>query len=355
MTFQWPGFLILLAGIPFIIAAYIWVLRRRKRFAVRYSSLSLLREIVPRQSWVRQHLPFALLVLALTSLIGALSRPVAKVTVASGQTAIILAIDVSLSMCSTDILPNRLEAAKAAAISFIDRQDPNIQIGVIAFAGFGVVVQEPTNDRELLHDAVESLVTARRTAIGSAIVESINALAEFDPRVAPFSMRDPSSFDVQSPPEGEYLPHTIVVLTDGVSNAGPFPLEAAQLAVDRGIRVYTIGFGTENPNSPFGGPNCNDSIFTNGGFGGGFNFGGGGFGGGFNRGIDEATLQEIADMSGGSYYAATSANELESVFQKLPIYLITREETMEVSVFFAALGAAFVALAMMLAMRWHPL
>jgi Ca-activated chloride channel family protein len=352
MVLQWPGFLILWAGIPVIIAAYVWVLRRRKRFAVRYSSLSLLRDVVPRQSWIRRHLPFALFVLALACLIGAMSRPVAKVTVPSGQTAVILAIDVSLSMCSTDILPNRLEAAKEAAISFIDRQDPSIQIGVVAFAGFAVVVQEPTNDRELLYEAVEGLVTARRTAIGSAILEAINALAEYDSVVPAFSMRDLSS--VTRPlPEGEYLQHTIVLLTDGVANAGPFPLDAAQQAVDRALRVYTIGFGTANPNSPFGGPNCTDSIFSGGGFGSGGQFGGGG--GGFNRGIDEDTLLEIANMSGGNYYSATSANELQEVFQQLPVYLITREEVMEVSVFFAALGAALVALAMVLSLRWHPL
>ncbi|HNB54621.1 MAG TPA: VWA domain-containing protein, partial [Anaerolineales bacterium] len=217
MELQWPGFLILLAGIPVIVAAYIWALRRRKRFAVRYSSLSLLRDVVPRQSWIRRHLPFALFVLALTFLIGALTRPVAKVIVPSGQTAVILAIDVSLSMCSTDILPNRLEAAKAAAISFIDRQDPDIQIGIVAFAGFAVVVQEPTNDRELLYDAVESLVTARRTAIGSAILEAINALAEYDSSVPAFSLRDSSPI-TRPLPEGEYMQHTIVLLTDGVAN-----------------------------------------------------------------------------------------------------------------------------------------
>ncbi|GAB4581993.1 MAG: VWA domain-containing protein [Anaerolineales bacterium] len=351
MELQWPGFLLLLAGIPVLIAAYLWALRRRKKFAVRYSSLSLLRELMPRHSWMRRHLPFALFVLALASLIGALTRPVAKVTLPSGQTAVILAIDVSLSMCSTDIPPNRLEAAKDAAISFIDRQDPEIQIGIVAFAGFAVQVQEPTNDRELLYEAVESLVTARRTAIGSAILEAINALAEFDSAVTPFSYQD--SERVRRPvPEGEYLQHTIVLLTDGVANAGPFPLEAAQQAVDRGIRVYTIGFGTANPNSPFGGPNCNDSIFSGGQFGGG-QFGGGG--GGFNRGIDEATLQEIAKMSGGTYYSATSANELQEVFQQLPVYMITREETTEVSVLFAALGAALVALALVFSWRWHPL
>lgn len=350
MELQWPGFLILLGTIPIIIAAYVWAMRRRKRFAVRYSSLSLLREVVPHQSWIRRHLPFVLFVMALASLIGALSRPEAKVTVPSGQTAVILAIDVSLSMCSTDILPNRLEAAKEAAISFVARQDPSIQIGVVAFAGFAVLVQEPTNDRELLYDAIKSLVTARRTAIGSAILEAINALAEYDSQITPFIFRDENPV-TRPVPEGEYLQHTIVLLTDGVTNAGPFPLNAAQQAVDRAIRVYTIGFGTADPNSPFGGPNCNDSIFSGGGVLGGVHGGSGGF----NRGIDEETLQEIAALTGGAYYSATSANELQQVFQQLPVYLITREQTMEVSVFFAALGAALVALAMALSLRWHPL
>jgi Ca-activated chloride channel family protein len=285
-----------------MVAVYIWALRRRRRFAVRYSSLALVRQALPDQSRLRRHLPFILFLLALASLVIALGRPVAIVTVPVGQVNIILAMDVSRSMCATDIPPNRLEAAKTAAQSFIQRQTSGTQIGVVAFAGFAVLIQPPTTDQELLQDAVESLTTARRTAIGSAILKSLDTIAEVNPGVAP-SVSDATSGVQPTPvPAGVHVPDIIVLLTDGVANAGPLPLDAAQQAVDRGVRVYTIGFGTDSESSPFGGPRCGGGDP----FGGGGSFGGGG-GGGFRRGIDEATLKQIADMTGGEYYPAASA------------------------------------------------
>lgn len=185
MDLLWPGFLFLLGLIPLIIGAYIWTLRRRRRFAVRYSSLALVREALPHQSRLRRHLPFALFLLALISLVLALGRPVTAVNVPAGQATIILAVDVSRSMCSTDIPPNRLTAAQAAAQSFIQDQGNSTQIGIVAFAGFAELIQPPTADQEVLQDAVQSLSTGRRTAIGSAILKSLDAIAEINPNVAP--------------------------------------------------------------------------------------------------------------------------------------------------------------------------
>jgi Ca-activated chloride channel family protein len=354
----WPGFLFLLGLIPLIIAVYVWMLRRRRRFAVRYSSLSLVREALPHQSRWRRHLPFALFLLALASLAVALARPVAIMSVPTNQTTVILTIDVSRSMCSTDIQPSRLEAAEAAALSFIQRQKSSTQIGIVAFSGFAELIQPPTTDSEALQDAVESLLTGRRTAIGSGILKSIDAIAEVDENVAPsVSDSNASRGDKPTPvPKGAYAPEIIVLLTDGVSNAGPLPLDAAQQAADRGIRVYTIGFGTAN-GSAF--PNCGRQFLgrepLGGQFGGGQGFGGGGGGGGFRRGIDEATLKQIADMTGGTYYSAESAGELQNVFQNLPTYLITKHEITEISVVFVAIGALLAAIAVALALIWHPL
>ncbi|HLB46464.1 MAG TPA: VWA domain-containing protein [Anaerolineales bacterium] len=352
MDWLWPGFLLLLGLMPLIVAAYIWMLRRRRRFAVRYSSLALVRAALPHPSRLRRHLPFALFLLALTSLVIALGRPVAIVSVPTGQATIILAMDVSRSMCATDIQPNRLEAAKAAALSFIQRQPSSTQIGIVAFAGFAELIQAPTTDQELLQDAVESLITARRTAIGSAILKSLDAIAEIDPNVAPSVSGPAPGIQPMPVPNGAYAPEIIVLLTDGVSNAGPLPLEAAQQAVDRGVRVYTIGFGTESENQSI--PFCGQQFQGGDPFGGGGQFGGGG-GGRFRRGIDETTLKQIADMSGGTYYSATSAGELQNVFQTLPTYLITRHETMEISVAFTAIGALLAAMAIALSLIWHPL
>lgn len=346
MDILWPGFLFLLLMVPLTIAVYILTLRRR-RVGLRFSSLSLVRAALPRYSRLRRHLPFALLMIGLTSLIVALARPVRIVAVPSGQATIILAMDVSGSMRQADIPPSRLVAAKEAALSFIQRQKSSTRIGIVAFAGYAELVQQPTSDQETLETAIRSLTTARGTAIGSGILEAIDAISEIDSNVWPsVNEFDPIPENLPTPvPEGAYVPHIIVLLTDGVATTGMEPLEAAQQAIDRGVRVYTIGFGTENGSDEFGGGN---------GFGGG-QFGGGGFGGRFRRGIDEETMKQIADKSGAKYYTASSAGELLKVFESLPTALITRSEVMEVSVIFTAIGAFCAALAITLSLLWHPL
>ena len=342
MNLLWPGSLILLLVLPLLLAAYIWMLRRRRRYAVRYSSLSLVRDALPRYSRLKRHLPFALFLLALGSLVVALGRPTAFVTVPSGKATVVLALDVSRSMLSTDIPPSRIDAAVAAARSFIQRHDANTQIGLVAFAGFAEMVHPPTTDQESLQDAVASLTTGRGTAIGSGILEAIDVIAQADPNVAPSVSENSPGVAPTPVPEGTFVPSVIVVLTDGVSTRGIDPIEAAQQAKDRGLRVYTIGFGTENGGLLPGGPQ------------GGFDpFGGGG--GGFRRGIDENTLKRVSAMTGGEYYAAESADELLGVLQQLPTTLITKRERTEISVAFTAAGALLAALAVGLSLRWNPL
>lgn len=347
MNLLWPGFLLLLGLIPIIVAVYIWILRRRRRYAVRYSSLSLVRAAGPPKSSWRRHVPIALFLLALGSLVVALGRPTASVDVPSGQATIILAMDISGSMCSTDIPPNRMLAAEEAALSFIRNQHPNTQIGIVVFAGFAEIIQSPTNDQDSLERAIRSLSAARRTAIGSGILKSLDAIAEVDEDVPPSNFGSSGESAVTPVLPDTYAPHIIVLLTDGASNAGPLPLDAAQQASDRGVRVYTIGFGTEQ-GAPFA--FC-DAPFT------GSFFGGGSFGGGgnFRRGIDEETLIQVSELTGGEYYSATSASELEEVFKSLPLTLNTRRETMEMSVWFAALGALLAGAAILLSMLWNPL
>jgi len=353
MDLLWPGFLFLLGLIPLIIGVYIWLLLRRRRFAVRYSSLALIHAALPQQSRWRRHLPLALFLLALAILIMALARPVTTILVPAGRATIILALDVSRSMCATDIPPHRLHAAKEAALSFIQARVSSTQIGIVGFAGFAELIQPPTTDQELLQDAVENLTTARRTAIGSAILKSIDAIAEINEAVAPSATGASPEIELTPVPEGEYVPDIIVLLTDGASNQGPYPLDAAQQAADRGIRVYTIGFGTANGSRSL--PYC-DQPFQGDPFGNEQRSGGLGFGGGgFRRGIDEVTLQGVAELTGGDYYSAESAGELQEVFESLPTYLITREETTEVSAIFTAIGALLAAMAIVLSLIWHPL
>jgi Ca-activated chloride channel homolog len=330
MNLLWPGALFLLGLIPLLVAVYLLLLRRRRRFAVRYSSLSLVREALPAQSRLRRYLPPALFLLALASLVLALARPVTVTSIPAGQATVILALDVSGSMRQTDIWPSRLGAAKEAALSFIDRQHASNQIGIVAFAGIAQLVQPPTSNARDLQTAVNGLTMGRGTAIGSGILVGLDTIAELNDNVAPSAI-----FDHQAPPNGfdGDVFDIIVLLTDGVYTTGPDPLFAAQQAGDRGVRVYTIGFGTET-----GSPRQGDQ-----------------FGGRFRRGIDEDSLREIAAMTGGEYFYATSADELQRVFESLPTYLVTREVTTEISVVFAALGALLVLAAIVLSQLWHPL
>jgi Ca-activated chloride channel homolog len=347
MTFLWPGFLILLGLIPLLIGIYIWSLRRR-RFAVRYSSLQLIRAAQPQKSRWRRHIPIALFLVALASLVLALGRPVMIVDVPTNQTTIILTIDVSGSMRSRDIYPNRLQAAEDAAFTFIQHQKTNTNIGLVAFSTFAEIIQLPTSNQEVLQQALASLTLGRRTGIGSGILKSLDAIAQVDKNVAPSVTDSQPGVEPTPVPKGAYAPDIIVLLTDGVSNTGPDPVEAAKQAADRGVRVYTIGFGTIN------GPSPDQSPF---GFGGGFGGGGGGGGGlgGFRLGLDEAALKQIASMTGGTYHEATSASDLEKVFADLPTYSIVKHEVLEVSVLFTAIGALLAIIAAIMSILWHPL
>lgn len=352
MTFQWLGLLVLLAIVPLLVAVYTWSLRRHRPQAARYSSLALIRAAQPGRARFRRHLPFALLAAASAIMVLALARPAVVLSVPGNQTTIILSMDVSGSMCSSDIEPTRLEAAEDAAVAFITSQRSQTQIGLVAFAGFAAIIQAPTSDEQVLVDAIRSLTTARRTAIGSGILAAIDAIAEVDPTVARSVV--PGRAGAAPPPvaAGEYASSIIVLLTDGASNTGPEPVDAARQAADRGLRVYTIGFGSQD-----GGdfdPVCRQQFIGNepGGFGGG-GFGGGG--GRFPRGIDEPTLRQVAEVTGGAYYPADSAAALEEVFAGLPTNLITRSEAVEVSAGFVGLGGLLAAFGLLLGRLWRPL
>ncbi len=355
MNFLWPWLLLFLLIVPLSIAVYIWMLRRRRKFAVRFSSLSLIREALPKSARWRQHLPFALFLLALTGLILAQARPVAEVEVPFSRTTIILALDVSRSMCATDVEPNRLAVAQEAALAFVEAQADGTRIGLIAFAGFAELVVPPTHDKELLRRAIANLTTSLGTAIGSATLKSIDAIAEVNTAVPPSGL----NLQIENP-NGEraelYQPDIIVLLTDGANSRGPHPLDAAQQAADRGVRVYTIGFGTDEVPQMV----CTQAQLGGDAFGGGF---GGGFGGSFSGGgggnfrrflvIDEETLQAVADLTGGEYYRAESAEQLQDVFEELPTQFVLQTETTEISVFFVMAAVVLAGTAVFLSLKWR--
>lgn len=354
MDWLWPDVLLLLRLIPLFIALYVGILHTRHRFAVRISSLSLIHPSILQPSWLRRHFPFLLFLLALTSLVTAMARPITPEHVLSGQTTIILTLDISRSMCMKDITPNRLEVARSSALSFIHQPVLGTQVGVVAFAGFAEIAQKPTNDIERLEQTITTLTTATETAIGSAILRSLDAIADVDKRVAPSEPIDaaseasPEQLNFPKPRKHDYVPHIIVLLTDGASNSGPSPLIAAQQAAERGVRIYSIGFGTTRaavmdcwnifPDDPASSP-------------GESRVGGGSFG----NGPDEATLRQIAEITGGEFYAATNAPELQAVFQELHNFVAETNKTIEVSVFFAAAGVLIAMAALVLSVLWHPL
>lgn len=355
MILLWSWYLVLLFIIPLIIAMYIWIQRRKRRYAVPYSSLMLIRQALPKRSHWRRHLPFALFLFALTCLIIALARPAAQIEVPLSRTTIILALDVSRSMCATDVSPNRLSVAQEAAIAFIKNQVAGTQIGIVAFGGFAEIIVSPTRDKEILQEAVTNLTTSRGTAIGSATLKSIDAIAEINTAVAPSGL---NLGDEASDPETElatYQPDIIVLLTDGANTRGPDPLSAAQQAANRKVRVYTIGFGT----TKFTEMVCTqrqlgvDAFSEDFGRRSGGGFGGGG--GNFQRFlfIDEPTLQAVADITGGEYYRAENTDQLYEVFLNLPSQIILQMENLEISVFFSALAAIFTLLAISLSLLWN--
>jgi Ca-activated chloride channel family protein len=356
MSFAWPLALLALLAVPVLAGAYVWQLRRRRRRAVRYSSVALIRAAAPRRAAWRRHVPVALLLAALAALGLAAARPQVSVDVPVSESALILALDVSGSMCATDVEPNRLTAAQAAVREFVQAQDSSTSIGLVLFAGFAQVAVAPTTEREPLLHAIDSLTTGRGTTIGAAILKSVDAIAEINPEVAPADQgrADASGADPGGPAPGagprapgSYAPEIVVLLTDGANTRGIEPVDAAEIAAERGVRVYPIGFGTRNPTT---------MVCTAAQLGGrGFESRGGFVGGGSGRNYlvaDEATLQRVADVTGGEYFAAADADRLQRVLEDLPRTVQTQHREIEMSVWLAGLGALLLLGSMWAAARW---
>ena len=346
MTFSWPWALMSLLIIP-IVAGVVWLLRRRRRrAAVRVTSIALVRASLPsRTRWTRL-IPTLLLLLGLATLSVGAARPQASVPVPSNSTTIMLAMDVSGSMCSTDVEPNRLTVAQKAAISFIESQEGQTRIGLVAFAGVAGLQVPPTTDKDALIEAINIFTTARGTAIGSAILTSIDSIAAINPTVAP------SGVDAESAQRSGYASDVIVVLTDGANTQGVEPATAAESAAVRGVRVFTIGFGTTTP-SPMA---CTGQQAGGWAAGGPGSRPGGGFGGGGGRNprvIDEDNLQAIAKITGGQYYKAESADQLQEALGDLPSQVAVMKKHVDIASWFAGAGGLLIAGAVGLSLWWN--
>lgn len=345
MQFLWSPLLWSLALIPLLLAVFVWLQRRRQKYAVRYASLSLVKASVTSSARWRRYIPPALFFIALTIMLIALARPVALVRTPRQEGTIILALDSSLSMRAEDMQPNRFEAARTAAKAFIEKRGPGAQIGLVAFAGSAAILQLPTGDPEDLEFAINRLYMGRGTAIGEGILASMDAIALSD-RDGPAPNVDSSlqaerELLLEPVPPGTIIPHIIVLLTDGQNRNGIDPEEATRLAVERGVRVYTVGIGSRD-----------GGFMPDPGFGGGF----GGFGGGGRRQeLDEDTLRMIADQTGGEYFYARDSAELEKIYSNLGVNLVLKLEKVELTAWFTAAAAIFLLGAVGLSIWWGSL
>ncbi len=337
LTFIWPDMLWGLIALPLLVLLYVWLQRRRKKTTLRYANLGLVREALGKSVAWRRHLPPALLFTAISALLLAAARPAAVITLPSQQETIILAMDVSGSMRAADVLPDRITAAKEAAKAFVAELPRSVRIAVVQFAGTAAVVQAPTLSRDDVVAAIERFQLQRGTAIGSGIVLSLATLfpdAGIDLSQITGQRNMPSGPNDKPKPEftpvapGSYPSAAIILLTDGQRTTGPDPLEAAKMAADRGVRVYTVGVGTKE----------GETI---------------GFEGWSMRvRLDEETLKGIASATRADYFYAGTAEDLKKVYQGLSTRLVVEKKETEISALFAALGALLVVIAASLSVWW---
>ena len=316
MTFISPSMLVFLLLIPVLVWVYLRLQLRRRQMVERYSKLTVTSASTARRLGVRRHIPPLFFLIALTILVVALARPQAVVGVPRIEGTVILAFDISASMAADDMEPTRLDAAKEAAKAFVEQQPPTVQIGVVAFSDSGLSVQQPTYNQDEVLAAIRRLDPARGTSLGNGLLVALNVIETNGEEVTNYySNLTPEPTPTATPvPAGVYQPATIVLLTDGENTNDPDPLEVAQTAANLGVRVYTIGIGSAT------GTTLNIEGFTV-----------------FTQ-LDEALLQQIALMTGGTYYNAQSREELIDIYNNLNREFIIKPEPLEVTPLFAGVG-----------------
>lgn len=348
MTFLWPQFLWLLLAIPLLVAVYVWLLGRKKKMALRYASLSIVREAIGAGQSFRRHIPPLLFLLSLSAMLVAASRPFAVVTLPSQNETIMLAMDVSGSMRATDVLPNRLVASQNAAKAFLADLPRSVRVGVVAFAGTAAVVQPPTLNREDLVVAIDKFQLQRGTAIGNGIVVSLTELfpdAGIDldsmqsgrerPRGTSLEQSLKNRADGKNEKKefvpvapGSYTSAAIILLTDGQRTTGVDSLDAAKVAADHGVRVYTVGIGTvEGETIGFEGWSMRVKL-------------------------DEETLKSIARATQAEYFYAGTAGDLKKVYETLSSRLTVEKKETEISGLLALLAAALALVSAALSLLW---
>lgn len=326
MSFIWPAMLMLLAAIPLCAWLYVRLQHRRRQIAARYGSLGLLQTTSGRPIGARRHVPPALFLSGLAILLIALARPQAVVSLPRVEGTVILAFDVSGSMAADDLKPTRMEAAKAVARDFVQRQPPSVRIGVVAFSDGGFAVQAPTNDQAAILAAINRIAPQRGTSLGQGIFASLSAIAaEAGETARLYSNLSPTPTPA---PPGSNESTVVVLLTDGENTGPPDPLAAAQAAADRGVRVYTVGIGSA------AGTTLHVNGFT------------------VHTRLDEPMLQRIAQLTDGTYYNAEDEQELQAIYENLNLRLVIEPEPMEITALLAGLSALVLLIGGVCSMLW---
>ncbi len=345
VRFLWSELLWLLLGVPALVGAYVMLLYRSAH-AAQYSSVALVREAMSGALRVRRHLPPCVLLLAVIALLLATARPAADLTSLTEQRTIVLAIDVSMSMSATDIAPSRLEAAQAAANAFVSSLPRDVRVAIVSFAGNADVLQIPTRNRQYLADAIRSLHLDYNTAIGTGIMAALITLfpdegigdsydifgragwRDGGRETPPTGKANPPAAAPAPVPAGSYGPGAVILMTDGKSVAGLDPRVAARMAAARGVRVYTVGFGT--PGAFFVADDEEPA-----------------------ERFDEETLKTIARITRGQYFHADSVQGLSDVYRQLsPEVVLERTRETEITAAFTAAAALLLLLSATLSMMW---
>ena len=332
MSFIWPAMLFSLVLIPLFVGVYVLMQRRRRKLLANYSDLGFAAGARGSQPGLRRHIPVAFFMAGLTILAIALARPQAVVALPKQEGTVILAFDVSGSMAADDIKPTRMEAAKVAARDFVKHQPLFVQTGVVAFSDNGLSVQVPTNDPSAVLAAINRLAPQTGTSVGQGILASLNAIAAGGSGGQPSEIYSnllltPTATPTPVP-HGTYTPAVIILLSDGENNENPNPLTVAQTASDRGVRIYTVGIG-----SPTG-----TTVHIN-----GFSL---------HTQLDEATLKQISQITGGTYYNAQSEQDLVKIYDHLDTQLLSKPEKTELTALFAGASTFFMVIGGLFSLLW---
>ena len=332
MSFIWPPMLLLVAAIPLGVVLYRMLERRRGRRVEAFGRLPVPpAEALARPSGLRRRLPAALLLTGLTILVLAMARPQSVISVPRVEGTVILAFDVSGSMAADDLEPTRMEAAKAAARAFVQRQPSSMLIGVVAFSDSGFSIQVPTHDPVAIMSAIDRLEPERGTSLGRGIMTSLTTIAAVveDQPEGFYTNRSPEPTPIPTPvPEGTYTTAAIVLLTDGENTQPPDPLQAAQAAADRGVRIHTVGIGS-----------AEGTILEVEGFV-------------VHSRLDEPMLRQISEVTDGTYHAAEDPEELSAIYESIDTRLTIQAEPMEVTSLFAGAGVLVLLIGAFASLVW---